>query len=98
MKKTNAAWHGLRSFLSSKATWALLFGVVLSVVAIFAPDWTGRPELQEAFNQLALLLAGGFSALSAAGKIADGLSKGATSASAAYLDPEEPEAEEEEEE
>lgn len=82
-KKTtppNPVAHAIVSWLSHSATWSLIIGVVLAVVAVAAPSWAGREDLQSACNQLALLLAGLFGALAAGQKVADGLSHGRTSA------------------
>lgn len=88
-KKTSApnpVAHAIVSWLSHSATWSLIIGVVLAVVAVAAPSWAGREDLQEACNQLALLLAGLFGALAAGQKVADGLSNGRTSAYNRHVD------------
>lgn len=88
-KKTSApnpVAHAIVSWLSHSATWSLIIGVVLAVVAVAAPSWAGREDLQEACNQLALLLAGLFGALAAGQKVADGLSNGRTSAFNRHVD------------
>jgi hypothetical protein len=82
----NGAVHGLMAFLTHSSNWGLIIGVVLGIVALCVPHWTGMPELTAICDKLAVLLPGIFGAVSVGQKFADGLSKGKTSAFNRHLE------------
>ena len=97
-KAPNGALHGLLSWVKHSSNWGLLFGVVLGIVALCFPDWAGREDLREICNQLAILLPGIFAVMGVGQKIADGMSKGKTSAYTRHAELEDKADEAEEEE